>query len=82
MNYEFAKNSEERQMFVDYWNLCQKHWVPEDSDKYWNELNKDVYAFLDKHAGIEMSSHLGVALVDALQEKEQKMFGKKRGAKE
>jgi hypothetical protein len=81
MNYEFTKNSEERQMFVDYWNLCQKHWVPEDSDKYWDEVNKDVYAFLDKHAGIGMSSHLGVALVDALQEKEEKMFGKKRGDK-
>ena len=81
MNYEFAKNSEERQMFVDYWNLCQEFWVPEDSDKYWNEVNKDVYAFLDKHAGIEMSSHLGVALIDTLQEKEQKMFGKQRGDK-
>lgn len=81
MNYVFSKNSKERQMFVDFWNLCQKHWVPENNDKYWDEVVKDVYDFVEKHGAVEMSSHLGVALVNTLEEKERKLFGKKRGDK-
>ena len=31
---KFSKGSEEWQMFIDYWNLCQKHWQVESTDEY------------------------------------------------
>lgn len=69
MYYKFTQNSKERQMFLDYWNLCQKHWEPEDTDEYWKAVIADVYDFVEKHGTVEMASHLGVALVNTLEEK-------------
>lgn len=46
---KFEKGSEEWQMFMDYWELCQKHWIPDDTDEYWQGLIDGINAFYKKH---------------------------------
>lgn len=38
MKKVFDKDSEERKFFGELWELCQKYWVPEDKDSYWESL--------------------------------------------
>ena len=45
----FGKDSEERQMFIDLWDFCQKYWIVEDNDEYWAELIKAADEFAEKH---------------------------------
>ena len=46
---KFSKGSEEWQMFMDYWELCQKYWEPEDNDEYWESLINAGDAFCKKY---------------------------------
>lgn len=66
---KFAKGSEEWQMFMDYWALCQKYWKPEDTDKYWEELLREVHNFADKYGNTEFVIGLCTALINYLKEK-------------
>ena len=38
---KFAKGSDEWMMFMDFWNLCQKFWISEDTDEYYEQLIKE-----------------------------------------
>ena len=40
---KFAKGSEEWQMFMDFWALCQKYWEPEETDECLNDPPKMVH---------------------------------------
>lgn len=46
---KFQKGTEEWQMFMDLWELCQRFWEPEESDKYWAELIKAADEFHKKY---------------------------------
>lgn len=46
---KFLKGAEEWQLFMDYWNLCQKYWEPEENDKYWEELVDAADKFYRKY---------------------------------
>lgn len=46
---KFNKGSEEWQMFMDYWDLCQRYWKPEDSDEYWQGVIDDTDRFYKKY---------------------------------
>ena len=50
---KFAKGSEEWQMFMDFWALCQKYWEPEDSDEWWEETLREIDVFAKKYGSIE-----------------------------
>lgn len=43
---KFAKGSDEWMMFMDFWNLCQKFWISEDTDEYYEQLIKENNFFL------------------------------------
>lgn len=58
---KFGKGSEEWQMFVDFWALCQKYWITEDNDKYWSELVDDSVQFTEKYKGDEFARALALA---------------------
>lgn len=64
---KFAKGSVEWYMFQDYWKLCQKFWIPENSDKYWDDVVKESREFLQKYEDITFSVNLIIALVDNLE---------------
>ena len=46
---KFEKGSKEWEMFMDFWKLCQKHWVPEETEEYWSTLADDIDTFYKKH---------------------------------
>lgn len=39
----FEKGSEEWNMFMDFWKLCQKYWEPDETEEYWESLAKDGF---------------------------------------
>ncbi len=69
---KFAKGSEEWQMFMDYWGLCQKHWNPEDNDAYWEDAVKDTDNFYKKYNS-QFARKLALVLIDELELKSRKV---------
>lgn len=69
---KFEKGSIEWQMFQDYYKICQKRWLPEKTETYWNELRDDVCRFSTSYGQVELAKHLMVALFDAMEEKLKK----------
>ena len=48
----FDKNGLERKMFADFYKLCEKYWIPEESSEYWKELTHDVDEFVEKYKNL------------------------------
>ena len=65
---KFKKGSEEWQMFMDYWALCQKYWNPDETDSYWESLIKDTDGFYKKY-NTDFSKSLALALVNEAERK-------------
>lgn len=72
---KFEKGTIEYQIFLDYWNLCQKYWIPEskDSENYnswWKDhVIKEADEFVRKHNNHPFAAYLVVALMNYLEEK-------------
>ena len=61
---KFENGSDEFQMFGDFYQLVQKHFIFGKEEKYWEELTADVQVFYDKWKGkVELSRELGYAFV-------------------
>lgn len=58
---KFSKGSEEWQLFMDYWALCQKYWEPEENDAYWDSLISEADIFYKKYG-----TNFARSLVDVL----------------
>lgn len=67
----FGKDSKERQFFVDLWEFCQKYWIAEDTELYWDSIRLDIEKFLKKHDG-DLSARW---MADFLIEKEKEIRG-------
>ena len=65
---KFNKGSEEWMMFTDFWNLCQKYWIVEDQDEYWESVIRSANDFQKKYNHILLSRRLALAFVDALED--------------
>ena len=72
MKVEFKKNDKEYKMFTAFWILCQKYWEPEEDPDYWTKLEEDTIAFNKDFKDIRLSSFLGVALWNYLENKIKK----------
>lgn len=59
---KFQKGSEEWMMFMEYWALCQKYWIPEKDDAWWDEANEEIMAFQRKYGMTAFVRGLGLAL--------------------
>lgn len=46
---KFEKGSAEWNMFMDFWALCQKHWIPERNEEFWEIFIEDTMIFYEKH---------------------------------
>lgn len=64
---KFQKGSEYFSLFMDFWQLCQKHWQPEDNDKYWDNVIRDVDYFCKKYDNDFFPRALALVLVDDLE---------------
>ena len=70
---KFEKGSKEWEMFMDFWKMCQKHWIPDETEEYWIALSNDINDFYKKH-NTSFAKRLYWALH---QEMEQKMKDRK-----
>lgn len=75
---KFQKGSEEWMMFMEYWALCQKYWIPEKEDAWWDEVLKEIDNFSKKYGSTVFVRGLCMALVNHLEVKhmEQKQTGR------
>lgn len=64
---KFSKGSEEWQMFMDFWTLCQKYWEPEKSDEWWDEALREIDSFAKKYGSTIFVRGLCMALVNHLE---------------
>lgn len=65
---KFEKDSEEWKMFMDFWQLCQKYWIPDSSDEYWEAFSAETNKFYKKHPDT-FSRALGNALHEEMEKK-------------
>ena len=66
---KFTKGSEEWQMFMDYWALCQKYWEPEESDEWQEEALHEIDVFSKKYGSTVFVRGICMALVNELESK-------------
>ena len=66
---KFSKGSEEWQMFMDYWALCQKYWEPEETDEWWEEALGKIDELSKKYGSTVFIRGLCMALVNELEVK-------------
>ena len=64
---KFAKGSEEWQMFMDYWELCQKYWKPEKTDEWWDEVIREIDNFAKKYGSTVFVRGLCMSLINKLE---------------
>ena len=64
---KFAKGSEEWQMFMDYWALCQKYRKPEKTDEWWDEVISEIDKFAKKYGSTVFVRGLCMSLINKLE---------------
>lgn len=63
-----SKDSEEFQMFQDFWKILQENWITEHKKEYWQRVIEETSLFYEKY-GTEFSKELAVALLNELERK-------------
>lgn len=72
---KFQKGSEEWMMFMEYWALCQKYWIPEKEDAWWDEALAEIDTFAKKYGSTVFVRGLCMALVNHMENKNHKKSG-------
>ena len=67
MEARFLKGTEEWTMFMEFWKLCQKYWIPESEDSWWDEALGEIDAFQKKYGSTVFVRGLGMALINHLE---------------
>jgi len=49
----FKKDSQEWELFCDFWELCKQYWIPEAQNEYWDAFVRAVKDFAHKYQGGE-----------------------------
>ena len=65
---KFPKGSKEWCMFQDYWQICQRLYVPEDNEDYWKSVVKESGDFNKKYK-MPFATSLILAFVNELERK-------------
>lgn len=55
-------------MFMDFWQICQEYWLPEDDDEYWQAVLDDTDRFCRKYGNDTFPRGLAMALIGNLEE--------------
>lgn len=74
--FKFQKGTEEWLMFMDYWNLCQRHWIVEKADDYWEQLIRETNVFIAKYENIELAKNMALAFMNTQEQKLKEQNGK------
>ena len=71
MEKQFQKGTEEFMMFADFYELCKRFWIPEDTEEYWEALVNESQKFSRKYGSV-YARHFAMALIRALEELSRK----------
>lgn len=68
---KFEKNSVEFELFGEFYKMCQRVWIPEGSDAYWERAIDEVRAFYKKYKDADdiFVREIGLALLETLEKK-------------
>ena len=68
MNKIIDKNSQEWQMFRDFYKIYQEYAIPEQTDEYWKKVINVCADFGEKYADAsqELSKSMAIALLENL----------------
>lgn len=70
----FSKDTKEREMFVEFWEICQKYWIPEQSDKYWESVINATDALNEKYKDVHPAvSEIITGFICGLEKKYKEM---------
>lgn len=58
-------------MFMEFWGLCQKYWIPERNDEWWDEALREVDLFAKKYGSTVFVRKLCMALIARLEDEHQ-----------
>ena len=66
----FEKGSKEQKAFLEFWNICQEFWEPEENDEYWERYIEATNRFLEDYGrDNEMVRHSIINLTTYLETK-------------
>ena len=66
------KATKEFEMFQEYWKIIQDFYIPEETDEYWEEINRTLNEFSRRHG--KFAYDLAIAFLD---EQDRKIKGRK-----
>lgn len=81
MQTKFQKGSKEWNMFTDYWSMCQKFWITEDNNEYWDSLVEDSGSFYRKYKDVPLASKLVLSFVQTIEDEDNAKRTKSRDTK-
>jgi hypothetical protein len=61
---KFTKDSREFAMFNAYWHLCQKFWVIENDDGYWESLIAETDKFAKDFSDVPLARQIILAFIE------------------
>lgn len=64
---KFSKGSEEWVLFMDFWTMCQKHWLPEENDAFWERAINDANNFCKNNGDCIFARKIAMAFLDYLE---------------
>ena len=71
----FDKNSEEFKFFGEFWKWTQKHYIPEDSDEWWEEALASSAVICNKYKDRKLFPKLMITVLDYLGEENERING-------
>jgi hypothetical protein len=72
---KFDKNSDEFKFFGEFWKWTQEHYIPEDSDEYWEELLASAAVICNKYKDHKLFPKLMITVLDYLGEENKRING-------
>ena len=65
---KFSKGSEEWVLFMDFWQICQDYFIPEDNDTYWENLIEVISVFTEKYKNTknyDFAKRVSIAFIES-----------------
>lgn len=72
---KFEKGSEEWTMFQQYYILIQKYYIPDDTDKYWEDVIAEMGEFIKKYEKVPLARKIAMGFLDTMESELKKKKG-------
>lgn len=66
----------------DFWKICQKYWIPEDTNEYWDKFIADASIYYDSHKDIFIRALIYAIIDDCENRLRHRTYNAKKGWRE